>query len=428
MRQDRIARSPLGQETMFKFIKARAAWLENNHLRNEAVICIEKGKVIDILGENQLPTGLSSGELYNAQILLPGFINAHSHLEYSFCRGKLPRGRVSFTDWIEAIGELKRSVGADELSLCAREAAKELLRGGCTTIIDCAHRPAIGEILSSSGLRYVILWELIALGDDQADEVWHWAQKILRENSSPFCIAAGLNPHAPYSVGKRLREYLRQFVTSNPRVPIGWHVSETDEEMEYFAKGTGSFRDFCDRHQIPPAFESVPACTPVEFLHRERLLSAAHYLFHLNYFSANDLRLLESNRNVTIVHCPTTHAFFDRSPFDLLALVRHGINVALGTDSLASADSLSMFEVVRTAARFQPALTGSQLLDLVTKNPARSAAICGVKPALGVITRGAAADFVELKTDIGLDNDLRDILCHESTRVVSTFVGGTKVC
>lgn len=412
---------------MHKFIRARAAWVDNNHLRHDAVICIEEGRVTDILTENQVPTNISSADVHHAHILLPGFINAHSHLEYSFCRGKLPRGPVSFTEWIEAIGELKRSVGEDKLSSCAREATKELLAGGCTTVIDCAHRPEMRDILRSSGLRYVILWELIALREEQADEVWQWAQKSLREDECSSCLTVGLNPHAPYSVGKRLRHYLREFVASRPDVPIGWHVAETDEEVEYFAKGTGPFRDFCERHQIPPAFDSVPGCSPVEYLHREGLLSGANYLFHLNYFSSRDLRLFESNRNVTVVHCPTTHAFFDRPPFDLIAIVRHGMNVALGTDSLASADSLSMFEAVQAVARSQPALSASQLLDLVTKNPARSAAICDVRPSLGVIARGSAADFVELKTDIGLDNDLREILCHESTRVAATFVGGTRI-
>ncbi|MCX7625453.1 MAG: amidohydrolase family protein [Candidatus Sumerlaeaceae bacterium] len=412
---------------MVKFIKARAVWVDNNHLRSDAVVCVENGIVVDIISENQLPTNIASADVYHAQILLPGFINAHCHLEYSFCRGKLPRGQISFTEWIEAIGELKRSISQDELTSCAAQAIHELIAGGCTTIIDCAHRGEMRDILGASSLRHVILWELIALRDEQADEVWQWAQKNLHQDNSPMCITTGLNPHAPYSVGRRLREYLRRFAPLNPKVPVGWHVSETIEEMEYLAKGTGTFREFCQRHEIPPAFDCEPGCTPLEYLHREELLSCSHYLFHLNHFSSGDLKLLEKSPAITVVHCPTTHEFFERPPFELMTLLRRGVNVALGTDSLASADSLSMFDALRAVARTQPALTASQLLDLSTRNPARSAAIRDVKPPLGLIARGSAADFVELKTDLSFEHDLREILCHASTKVGATFVGGRKV-
>jgi cytosine/adenosine deaminase-related metal-dependent hydrolase len=410
---------------MTDFIKAEAAWIDNNHLRHNAIICVENGIVTDILAEHQVEFDSGKPAPTEVKLLLPGFINLHAHLEYSFCKGKLPRGRVSFTEWIDAIGVLKRSVSADEVITAAQGAVRELVASGCTTVVDCAHRPEIAHVLAESPLRYAILWELIALTDSQAEALWEdVVGKRLLLDKPARCLGFGLNPHAPYSVGSRLRALLREFLSSNPQVLVGWHVSETAEEMEFFTSGTGTFREFCTSHQIPAAFDEVPGCTPLEFLHREHLLEHADLIYHFNHFTRSDLDLLKSSGLPTIVHCPTTHDYFQRPPFDLVTLVRAGINVALGTDSLATADSLSMLEALRLAAKSYPALTGPQLLDLVTRNPARSPALRDVNPPLGVIARGSAADFVALDTSCSLERDLREILCHPSTKVTATFVAG----
>ncbi|MGB9692118.1 MAG: amidohydrolase family protein [Candidatus Sumerlaeaceae bacterium] len=410
---------------MRQFIKSRSVWVEGTHLRYNAVLCIENGIVADILSEHQINLDASVVPVLEEEILLPGFINSHAHIEYSFCRGKLPRGPVSFAQWIEAIGELKRNATQTDVVEAAREAMRELAAGGATTVIDCAHRREMTALWGESRLRHVILWELIALFDEQADAVWKNVELQLNAPRVPHCIAVGLNPHAPYSVGARLREHLRAHAAAHPDTPIGWHLAETDEEMRFFQTGLGPFRDFCTRHQLPTAFDEMPACSPTAFLAREGLLESADLLFHFNHFSREDVNLL--SRHQTIVYCPTTHRYFARPSFDLYTLHRAGVPVALGTDSLATSDTLSMLDTLRMASENFPSLTGSQLLAMVTTIPARSTFLRSVKPPIGTIARGAAADFTALATDLPLDCDLREILIHPSTKVMATYVGGVKV-
>ncbi len=410
---------------MRQFIKAQAVWVEGTHLRHNAVVCVENGKVTDVLSEHQVTLDPASVPIIEEQLLLPGFINSHAHLEYSFCRGRLPRGEVSFTDWIDAIGVLKRTVTPEEIVKSAKAAMNELLAGGTTSVIDCAHRPEMRSIWAESPLRHMILWELIALDDDQAEKVWGDALQLLQMPRPSHCLATGLNPHAPYSVGPRLRTRLRKFLAENQAIPVGWHVAETPEESEFFQCGKGPFREFCVRHQLSPAFADVPGCSPTEFLRREGLLESAHYLFHFNHFTKEDLHALAPGQ--TVVHCPTTHHYFARAPFDLYSLQRAGVPVVLGTDSLATSDTLSMLETLRLAASSFPSLTSSQLLDMVTRIPGRSLSFLGVPMRLGVIARDSAADFVALASDVPLTSDVRKILCDSSTKVVATYIGGTKV-
>ncbi len=410
---------------MKQFIKARAAWIEGCTLRHDVVLCIENGVFTDILSPRQVLLDPTQVVVCEEELVLPGFINSHCHLEYSFCRGKLPRGPVPFDEWIEAIGALKRTATADEIVSAARSALKELYAGGCTTLIDCAHRKEIALLLGESALRHVILWELIALSDDQADAVWADAMEILSQARPPRALCYGLNPHAPYSVGSRLRQYLREFSVTHSEVPIGWHVAETAEEVEFFAFGTGPFAAFCERHALPLVFEEVPGCSPLMFLKQEKLLCSADYLFHFNYFTKEDVQNLCPHH--VIVHCPTTHSFFQRKEVDLVQLVKKGCNVVLGTDSLATADTLSMLEVVKMVGQRFPSLTGSQLLDMVTKGPAKSKALKNVSPPLGRIEKGYAADFVALQTPLPLALDSRDLLLHPETKIVATYVAGEKV-
>lgn len=411
---------------MVQFIKAKAAWIEGNRLAHDVVLCVEDATIVDVVAERQIVLDPTSVAICEEDLVLPGFIDAHAHLEYSFCRGQLPRGRVDFADWIEAIGALKRNATPEEIVEKARAGVQELIRGGCTTVIDCAHRPEMSRVLAESPIRHAILWELIALDEERARAVWQETLERLQQPRPQRCLAYGLNPHAPYSVGPHLRTLLREWLADHANVPVGWHIGETDSEAEFFLTGRGSFQEFCERHSLPKAFDEPPGCSPYEFLEREGLAASVHYAFHLNVFSRREARQFRAPR--AVVHCPTTHEFFDRPPFPLFELIREGANICLGTDSLASADTLDMFEVLRLAGRMYPSLTGPQLLDLVTKNPARTLVWAANAPRLGVLERGAACDLVALRTSCSLSADLREILLHPDTRISATYIAGQKMC
>jgi cytosine/adenosine deaminase-related metal-dependent hydrolase len=274
-------------------------------------------------------------------------------------------------------------------------------------------------------MRFVLLHELLGLSAAQADTTM--AQAIPRLENPPdssFRIASGINPHAPYSVGRELRNLIRDYLAGHPGVPCAWHLHESCDEINYFATGTGTLAELLASLGSPAPFDETPACAAMEFLGREGLLNSVNIAFHLNFSTDDEAQLFAAPRGV--VHCPPAHAYFGREPFPMYRMMNAGANVCLGTDSLASGQTLSMFEVLRMAAREFPFLSGGQLLALVTTNPARMTVLANAPP-LGVIARGAAADFASFSAPATVTRELRALLMDSRTEVRDVFVAGAQL-
>jgi cytosine/adenosine deaminase-related metal-dependent hydrolase len=389
---------------------------------HDAAVLVRGGLIVDIVPRSD--AAHLSCRRVESELLLPGFINAHCHVEYSHLRGCLPAG-VPFPDWLAAMYDAKKNCSEGDFAAGARAGVKELLAGGTTTVVDSLSQPATAAILAESPLRYVALFEMIALDDARAEHVMGQLRQRLDAPPAGRCIGLGVNPHAPYTVGPALRARLRDLFAERPGLPCGWHLAESEAEIEMLASGAGPLADFLDSHALPRAFETAPACGAVQFLEREGLLASCDAAFHLNFPSEGDAAVFAPPR--LIVHCPGTHRFFARPPFPMWKMLSGGANVALGTDSLASGESLSMLEQLRLAANAFPFLSGVQLLDLATRNPARWRPLAAFKPPVGVIAPGACADFVSLEAGPGVLADLREILVHPATRVAATFIAGEQV-
>jgi aminodeoxyfutalosine deaminase len=409
---------------MQSFIRASAAWTGGNVLRSDAVVVVEEGRVRDILDSRSVPADVSPS--YPARLLLPGFINAHCHLEYSYCRGKMTGGEVAFPDWVSELGRTAAATTTGEKMEFAGQAVQELLAGGTTTLVDCTRSDWSAEILHESPLRHVILWEMIGLDAGTGLAAFEKGMRRIDTNARrcPKCVALGLNPHAPYSVGPALRECMRQELRMNPTIVCGWHLSEMAEEMKLFAQGTGAWADFLRAKDLPLPFDKVPATTPTDFIASEGLLDRCDFAFHMNHPASFDFERFAMPRS--LVHCPGTHDFFKRTSFPMREYLEAGTSVCLGTDSLASAETLSMLDTIRLAAAEFPALTGPQLLNMATKAPGQNRAFESL-PGLGTISPGAPADLVAIETPLPGVADLRTVLSNCETKVAATFVAGKRV-
>ncbi|MBX7245485.1 MAG: amidohydrolase family protein, partial [Candidatus Sumerlaeaceae bacterium] len=172
-------------------------------------------------------------------------------------------------------------------------------------------------------------------------------------------------------------------------------------------------------------FQDAPGCAPTDFLANEGLLDHCDVGYHLNFPGPDGGAFFAAPR--LVVHCPGTHSFFARDPFPLCQILASGANLALGTDSLASSDSLGMFDMLRIMGGEFPCLAGPQLLDMVTTNPARASVLEKAPLPLGIIQRGAAADFTAIEIPGPPVRDLRDLLMEPAAQVSATFIAGDKV-
>lgn len=410
---------------------ADAAWCDGRALRHDVAVVVRNGTIAEVLPGAAIGQAVrDSSRTYEFQLLLPGLINAHCHLEYTHLRGQLPRGAVDFGRWIESIGAAKRATTPEEFAQSARNGAAELLAGGCTTVVDTVTCPGVPSVLCQGPLRYFLFCEVLGLLEEATERTFQAAEEhmcLVPDNggaSSRRLHGVGLNPHAPYSVGGLLRQRLRDHMGRNPDVVCAWHLGETPAEVELFEKGTGPLADFLSRNRLPTPFDTLPGCDPMTFLERESLLDRCDMAFHLNHFPRERAGFFAAPR--AVVHCPSTHAYFARAPFPMMELLRAGANVCLATDSLASSDTLSMLEIIRITAREFPNLTAPQLLEMVTRNPARTRVLAGSDAPLGVIAPGAAADFAALSSPGPLPRwrPLHDVLLDPETTVSATLIAG----
>jgi cytosine/adenosine deaminase-related metal-dependent hydrolase len=170
------------------------------------------------------------------------------------------------------------------------------------------------------------------------------------------------------------------------------HLAETKEEGEFLAKGTGPLMDLVrERGWLKGKWEP-PGKSPVEYLAGLEVLGRGTLLAHLNYPSPSDIELVAKS-GASVAFCPRSHRFFRHEPYPLNALLSARINVCLGTDSLASNESLSLLEEARMVAKDFPHLSPSLIFAMSTANGAVSLGLGG---KIGVIARGAWANLLLL--------------------------------
>lgn len=370
-----------------------ADWLypgDGQPLRN-GWIRVEGGRITET-GTGALPADAAKTEHAGAA-LLPGLVNAHCHLELTTLHDRLDREKP-FPTWVEQLRGYTAGLDAAAYRRAAREGVRRLLAGGCTTVLDVGNTgEALGVLAdpAASPLRAFACVE--TLGLDPALAETRYAAAAARAGATPSTdrVRPGVAPHAAYSTSKELFRMLVDHQRARG-LPVTVHLSESREEAELFASGSGPLADYCRRIYVGAPWHR--GYTPVRWLEREGLLPDGAVVVHGNMLDDADMDIL-ARGGATVVHCPSSHAFFRHPRFPYAALRARGVNVALGTDSLASADSLSMLEQLRLFRAQYPEVSLPEALELATVNGARALGLADV----GLLKPGYQADFTVAACD-----------------------------
>ena len=326
-------------------------------------------------------------------VLLPGFINAHCHLDFTWFKGKVPR-RVSFREWLRTMGEKTRQTTRQEFRCSVREGIRQSLAYGTTTLCDVATSGESVPLLRQSGFRAFSFWEILDLGQESPRAYWNQTLEKWKEfaevGTDPNLVRLGFSPHTPFTVSKETLGLLGKFLSSHKGYPTTLHLAESREEWNFFRTGKGPMAERIKA--LNPDWNIPRGTTPVQYLNECGWLPKLDLAVHVNLANERDLSLLAKNR-VTVVHCPGSHDYFKHTPFPYRRMVKHRIPVCLGTDSLASNSSLSLFREMRLFKEKHPQVPSAEVLSMVTTKPARA---LGMGNHLGRIKPGFMADLIGL--------------------------------
>lgn len=349
-------------------------------------VAIEGDRIADVGTFDEVKTR-NAGKVVDLgeQVLLPGLINAHCHLDYTCLRGKIPRQK-SFPDWIRAINAEKAKLSPQDYLASINEGFVEAEKFGTTTI---ANLTAFPELISQVQAPIRTWWfaELIDVrSPERAQEFVDLAVESLKPAEN-----WGLAPHAPFTASRNLYRCCEE-VARQENILLTTHLAESREEMQMFSDSDGPLADFLSG--IGRDNSDLNGATPLEHASKFCQFDARWLLIHLNEVLPSDLELLiRSRAKAHIVHCPRSHEYFGHSPFQFDELRTRGFNICLGTDSLASNENLSLFAEMRAFQRNRPKVLPREILEMVTVNPADA---LQQSDRLGRIRPGFVADLISL--------------------------------
>lgn len=320
------------------------------------------------------------------QALLPGLINMHCHLDYTYLRGKITP-RKSFADWIRAINTEKAKLSREHYLASINEGFAEAKRFGTTTIANLAAFP---ELISQIQAPVRTWWfaELIDVrSPERANEIVDLAIESLKAVPN-----WGLAPHAVFTASRDLYRRCEE-VARREKILLTTHLAESREEMEMFCHGSGPLYEFMK--SIGRPMDDCGEETPLEkFVGRlgGASLQAQWIVAHLNELAERDFKLLKKlTSKFHIVHSPRSHNYFGHSRFHFEKLRALGFNICLGTDSLASNESLSLFAEMRAFQRSEPGISPDKLFEMITINAGLA---LHQENSLGRIRPGFQADLI----------------------------------
>jgi aminodeoxyfutalosine deaminase len=389
-------------------VRARTVVTMDRPPIENGAVAVSGNRIVDVGRFDDIKTGNAGNTVdLGEQVLLPGLINAHCHLDYTSLRGKIPPQK-SFTEWIRAINAEKATLTPKNYIASINEGFAEAKRFGTTTIANLTVFPELIPQIQPP-VRTCWFAELIDIrAPDRATELVDSAIESL-----PPGAPWGLAPHALFTASKDLFRRCRE-IAQREHILLTTHLAESREEMEMFRDGSGPLYEFM--MSIGRPMDDCGSKTPLELFldsigsggspNRPRAIEVnrpylSWIVAHLNELTESDFDLLErSNSKFHVVHCPRSHNYFGHSPFAFDCLRSFGFNICLGTDSLASNESLSLFAEMRAFQKKFPSVSAEEIFQMATVNPARA---LRYENALGQIRPGFGADLIAIPCSTSTD-------------------------
>jgi len=372
----------------------RARWVISNReapIEDAAVVC-SGGRVARVGPWSRVEphVGLKDEVMhYDDSALLPGLVNAHTHLSLSDRKGRL-RPTRNFAGWLGRLTARRLARTQGEIRRAVRRGAEESLAAGTVAGADVTTEPAFDAALASGAARWRVFGEVLRFGEAgrRFTEERIADLEALRAQTG---LEVGLAPHAPYTLGAE--GFMRARAEADRRGwPVSAHLHETLDEIEFTRSGQGALHKWLSLARFLPKDLAPLGKRPIPALAEAGFFKGPVLVAHGNYLTDEEMAILAQSRS-SVAYCPRSHAFFGHADHPWRRLLAAGANVCLGTDSLASSPSLSVLDEMRHLAAEHADADPRLLLEMATVRGARA---LGFADDLGDLAEGLRADFCVL--------------------------------
>jgi len=390
-------------------------------------LAVENGRIAAVGTLSELSAAYSAPVAeFPACAIIPGLVNAHSHLELThFPSWKIRKGidyvPRTYVDWIIQVIKIRRSLTRRELELSVLEGMRISLESGTTAVGEITTDSRLLPLYRQSSLSGRVYLEAVGHDPVRCAEFLSSLDERLSELAGGNPVS-GISPHAPHTLsGAFFRDVAR--IAELRCLPMAVHLSESREELDFLFDTTGPIAEKLypfvgwERY-LPPPMRTDPA----RYLDGLGILKPGTMAIHCVHLTPAEAEILRS-RGVGVVLCPRSNEKLDVGSAPVHLLKKLGIPLALGTDSLASNDSLSLFdEMIFLLERFPQHVSPADALRMATLS---AASVIGREGEIGSISKGKRADFLILSLpDSRSGDDIHDRILRDG-RLQEVYVSGS---
>lgn len=365
----------------------------------KGAVCIENDRITAVGESATLLKSFPKAEkkVFTNSAIMPGFVNAHSHLELTVFRSFLDSVENDFQSWLLKLAKTRNLLSEEELEISALVGAVEGIKSGVTFFADIgSHSKASLKALKKLGLKGIVFQETKFSPDpkNSKSDFQELKERFLSTKElETELVKIGLSPHSPYTVNRKLLEKIADYAISE-NIKLAIHAAESKDEILFLTQGKGF---------LEPIYEKVgckwhaPKKTTIKYLKETGLLFASPLLIHCIHVSEEEIEIIKTHE-CSIAHCPKSNAKFGhgRAPFE--KFLKKQIPVGLGTDSVASNNLCDMLEEARFAcflARLDSFIKPGKILEVLTKSILLELGFDNI----GCVKQGSKADLIVIKLD-----------------------------
>jgi aminodeoxyfutalosine deaminase len=342
-------------------------------------------------------------------VLMSGLVNLHTHLELPALHDAIRAD--TFSDWVLNLIKKKKELSAGDYILASKQNIKTLVRTGTTTVGEICTHEASPVLLKQSGLRVTIFHEIISMNPEVSFP--RPPSLVCRHSSLMRC---GISPHAPHTVSEKILRELKK-----KKIPLSMHVAESKDEIRLFQGKRSGFKKLYELAGWDLAWAPA-AASPFQYLKQLGLLGPGLLTVHAVQATDKDIQILKKS-HAPVAHCPRSNKELGVGRMPLKKFLDAGITVGLGTDSLASASSLNMWDEMRYAYKIhrREGIHAKDIFKLATIGGAKA---LGIDKEIGTLDPGKRADLIAVPLPTKNTGDIYSDLLRETKSCIMNMVDG----